>query len=156
MPGCTLISKGAVMDAEFPVKVREVKVRHKSGVTYVERRQYRYDLTLGHNVVLKSERIGKIDPETNQIVPCRPKRKKSEPKPETGPVAADNSSATRVRTGLSDLFDWAGRSSGMEECVRHSFNAGGSAELALCLGTGDTLLQLSPVDSEVVVYDQQY
>ena len=68
------------MDAEFPVKVREVKVRHKSGVTYVERRQYRYDPKLGHNVVLKSERIGKIDPETNQIVPCRPKRKKSEPR----------------------------------------------------------------------------
>ena len=130
------------MDAEFPVKIREVKVRHKSGVTYVERRQYRYDLTLGHNVVLKSERIGKIDPETNQIVPCRPKRKKSEPKPETGPVAADNSSATRVRTGLSDLFDWAGRSSGMEECVRHSFNAGGDADKILSVArylvaTGD-------------------
>ena len=30
------------MDAEFPIKVREVKVRHKNGLTYVERRQYRY------------------------------------------------------------------------------------------------------------------
>ena len=29
------------MDAEFPIKVREVKVRHKNGLTYVERRQYR-------------------------------------------------------------------------------------------------------------------
>ena len=42
------------MDAEFPIKVREVKIRHKSGVTYVERRQYRYDPKRGHNVELKS------------------------------------------------------------------------------------------------------
>ena len=119
------------MDAEFPIKVREVKVRHKSGVTYVERRQYRYDPKLGHNVVLKSERIGKIDPETNQIVPCRPKRKKNEPTQAAEPVAADNPSATRARTGLSDLFDWAGKSSGLEECVRHSFNAGGDADKIL-------------------------
>lgn len=89
------------MDAEFPVKVREVKVRHKSGVTYVERRQYRYDPKLGHNVVLKSERIGKIDPGTNQIVPCRPRRKKSEPKPVAEPVATENSSATRVSENLA-------------------------------------------------------
>ena len=130
------------MDAEFPIKVREVKVRHKSGVTYVERRQYRYDPKLGHNVVLKSERIGKIDPETNQIVPCRPKRKKNEPTQAAEPVAADNPSATRARTGLSDLFDWAGKSSGLEECVRHSFNAGGDADKILSVArylvaTGD-------------------
>ena len=92
--------------------------------------------------MLKSERIGKIDPETNQIVPCRPKRKKSEPKPTAEPVAAENSSATRVCTGLSDLFDWAGKSSGMEECVRHSFNAGGDADKILSVArylvaTGD-------------------
>ncbi len=60
---------------EFPVKTREVRVRHSSGTIYVERRQYRYDPERRHNVVLKSERIGKISPETGEIVPCRPKRK---------------------------------------------------------------------------------
>ena len=146
------------MDAEFPIKVREVKVRHKSGVTYVERRQYRYDPKLGHNVVLKSERIGKIDPETNQIVPCRPKRKKNEPTQAAEPVAADNPSATRARTGLSDLFDWAGKSSGLEECVRHSFNAGGDADKILSVArylvaTGDPV---NRIDSWQLDHDVPY
>lgn len=130
------------MSDEFPIKVREIRVRHKSGTIYVERRQCRYDPKLQHNVVLKSERIGKIDPETGQIVPCRPKRKKVEPKAETVLKRPSTTVATRVRTGLTDLLDWAGKDSGMEECVRNAFSDGGDADKILSVArflvaTGD-------------------
>ncbi len=127
------------MSDEFPVKIREVRVRHKSGTIYVERRHCRYDPELQHNVVVKSERIGKIDPETGQIVPCRPKRRKTETvsdaarKPaveapslalalglaETTPT--NGYAGESERTGLAKLFDLVGRASGLEACVRYAF-----------------------------------
>lgn len=121
-------------ETEFPIKVREVRVKHKSGTIYVERRQYQYDPKRKHNVVLKSERIGKISPETGEIIPCRPKRKsasKDKPKKEADPTPE---SATRKKTGAVDLLSWAGRESGLESCVRTSYPDGATANKTLSVG----------------------
>lgn len=57
--------------------IQRVRVHHKpSGTIYVEDRTCLYDYEKQRYRTLKSKRVGKIDPATGAIVPCRPKRTK--------------------------------------------------------------------------------
>lgn len=116
--------------SETPIKTRIVRVKHKNGTTYVERRQFQYDPKRKFNVPVKSERIGKICPETGEIIPCRPKRK-AEPVNNQSADIAPKATATRTSTGGTDLLEWAGRTSGLDAKVRAAFSAEGIAQKIL-------------------------
>ena len=85
---------------------------------------------------MKSERIGKICPETGEIIPCRPKRK-AEPVNNLSADIAPEATATRTNTGGTDLLEWAGRTSGLDAKVRAAFS--GSEDPFGCPLLGDDL-----------------
>lgn len=82
---------------------------------------------------LKSERIGKICPETGKIIPCRSKRKAASATnsaPQAA-VPATETAATRKNTGGIDLLEWAGRTSGLDAKIGAAFASEGMAQKIL-------------------------
>ena len=57
---------------------------------------------------------------TLEIVPTRPKKHKGE-----GGIA----DATRQHTGLTDILEWVGKASGIDDDVRASFSEGDAAKM---------------------------
>lgn len=104
---------------EFKDKTAIYHQIQKNGDIYVFERTIRYDPEKKYNRHVSSKLIGKILKGTTEMVPTRPRRKSSEmPK-------ADSSCAARKHVGATDILDWVGRSSGLDE------------DLLACLDPGD-------------------
>lgn len=161
------ITNKPVEPKTYPVKTKQIRVRHKNGTTYVEERQIQYDPKIAGYRVLSSHRIGKISPETGEIVRCRPKRKHEQmaaekPVKDEATTTSENSasapasgqqaltppvaSAARARTGAMDLIRWAGKKSGIEQAVRDAFSVGVADKLLsiayFLLATGHTVNEI--------------
>lgn len=116
---------------ERPIKTRRVAVTDKkTGVKYIEERQYRYDPNKKYNVVISAKRTGmKILKDETEEVRCRPKRK-----PATEKTTVE---ASRVRDRALDLIARAGTVSGLEKAVREAYPDEDSS------GTADKLLSVA-------------
>lgn len=124
---------------EYPVKIRKIPVvDKKTGITYFEIRRTRYDPVRKYEVTLSSERTGeKVDPESGELVACRPKRgTKREQRVsaqaapgETKPLDAMKANGRRgagkprlqaepVLKGTSDILAMVGERSGLDDAIR--------------------------------------
>lgn len=114
--------------ASGKVKTRTVHHKQKNGDIYVLKRQTLYDPEQKTTRVLNTKLIGKIPKGSETVVPTRPKRKNS-----GGSVDSDLHSpagvcgiinAYRVRTGMMDIIDHAGRESGIDAAVYQNTDSG--------------------------------
>lgn len=141
----------------------------KTGVTYLEERQVQYVPEKGYNRILSSRRTGyKILPGTDEVVPCRPKRPAKTKQPEEPPAAVNNEQpqqeqkpqeepsepekntkadwmmASRSRTGATEILDWVGKHSGLDDAVHAAFPAVATADKIISVArylvvSGDTV-----------------
>ncbi len=109
--------------ASCEVKTRTVRQPQKNGDIYVIERQTRYDPVKKYNVVLSSRIIGKIPKGEKLVVSTRPKRRSGEK------VSNSNASdppvkACRMKTGMMDIIDYIGKSSGIDSALYASTDQG--------------------------------
>jgi transposase len=95
-------------------EVKKVIVRQtqKNGDVYVYERQVVYNPDTKNNTILSSKLIGKIQKDTEKIVPTRPKRTKEEKEADDCMIVA-----SRNRVGMMQIIDHIGRVSGIDEAV---------------------------------------
>ena len=93
--------------------VGERRERRPNGDIYVYERVTAYNEKTKKTYTVSQKLKGKIKAGTSKIVPTRPKKRKGE-----GRVT----SATRQHTGLTDILEWVGRASGIDNDVRASFS----------------------------------
>lgn len=130
--------------------VGERRERRKNGDVYVYERTTAYDPKTKKTVTVSERLKGKIKAGTEEIVPTRPKRKKGE--------TAATEAATRKHTGTTDILQWAGSSSGIDEAARGSLERG-DADKAISLArylvatSGESLTRL---ESWQVMHDLPY
>ena len=109
--------------ASCEVKTRTVRQPQKNGDIYVIERQTRYDPVKKYNVVLSSRIIGEIPKGEKLVVSTRPKRRSGEK------VSNSNASdppvkACRMKTGMMDIIDYIGKSSGIDSALYASTDQG--------------------------------
>lgn len=97
----------------------------KNGDIYVYERITGYDPKIRKTVTLSERLKGKIKSGTDEIVPTRPKRRKGEEQAK----ADDGTQASRLRTGVTKLLQWVGRSSGIDRDVHASFSRGDAEKI---------------------------
>jgi len=90
--------------------------KRPSGITYVYDRTTRYDKDKQKTITVKTKLTGKILPDSDEIVPTRSK------KPKGGIVMPV--SAVRKHVGLTDILEWAGRASQIDNDVHSSLSEG--------------------------------
>lgn len=88
------------------VKTSTYKVKQKNGDIYVLERKSIYDPKKGYTRSLGTKLIGKIPAGQTEMVPTRPRRKKND---------SEKPVATRQRVGLTQILQWIGRESGIDE-----------------------------------------
>ena len=105
------------------VTVGQRRQRQKNGDIYVLERTTKYDPATKKTVTIGQRLLGKIVRGTTEMVPTRAKR------PDGAKVAA----ATRRHTGVTDILDFVGRESHIDEDVRKAFPDGGVADKILSI-----------------------
>ena len=100
--------------------VGERREKRPNGDIYVYERVTAYNEKTRKTYTVSQKLKGKIKAGTQEIVPTRPKK----PKGEGGVVAA-----TRQHTGLTDILEWVGRISGIDDDVRVSFSQGDAEKI---------------------------
>ena len=85
------------------------------GTIYVYRNTTKYDPVTKKTRSLKQELIGKILPNTKEIIPTRPKKKTKEKQDEY---------ATKQHCGINDILNWIGKESHIDKDVENSFELG--------------------------------
>ena len=100
--------------------VGERREKRPNGDIYVYERVTAYNEKTKKTYTVSQKLKGKIKAGTQQIVPTRPKKLKGE-----GKVV----NATRQHTGLTDILDWVGRTSGIDNDVRTSFSEGDAEKM---------------------------
>ena len=91
--------------ASLQPKTRRVNIKRSNGDTYVYERITKYNPEKQYNEVISSHLIGKIPAGRDEIVPTR-KRRKSPP---------SLSAASVKRAGVTDILEWIGRESGIDQ-----------------------------------------
>lgn len=111
------------MDNEFSEKVHVGirRERQKNGDIYVFENKTVYDPKSRKTKSVGQKLTGKIKAGTHEIVSTRSKRKKSE--------TSSTASASRLRTGLTDILNWAGKASGIDADVFAAFSEGEAAKI---------------------------
>lgn len=104
------------------IKTSIVRVKQKNGDIYVYERKRKYDPEVRYTRTFDSNLIGKIKAGTTEMVPTRPRRNPKE-------QAADNKSAAVVEvewghTGATDILEWIGKASGIDEDIYNSLDKG--------------------------------
>ena len=99
----------------------ENRITRKNGTTYVYERTTQYNQETGKTMTLSTRLIGKIMPGETEMVPTRHR------KPNGCGKKADV--ATRKHVGLTDILEWAGRESHIDQDVKGSFSAGDAAKI---------------------------
>ena len=100
--------------------VGERREKRPNGDIYVYERVTAYNEKTKKTYTVSQKLKGKIKAGTQAIVPTRPKKRKGE-----GGVVA----ATRQHTGLTDILDWVGKVSGIDDDVRVSFSQGDAEKI---------------------------
>jgi hypothetical protein len=100
--------------------VGERRENRPNGDIYIYERITAYDEKTRKTCTVSQMLKGKIKSGTQEIVPTRPKKYKGE-----GGIA----DATRQHTGLTDILEWVGKVSGIDDDVRASFSEGDAAKM---------------------------
>ena len=99
--------------------VGERREKRPNGDIYVFERVTAYNEKTRKTYTVSQRLKGKIKPGTQEIVPTRPKKAKGE-----GGVVA-----TRLHTGLTDILEWVGKYSGIDDDVCASFSEGDAEKM---------------------------
>ena len=91
--------------------VGERRENRPNGDIYIYERITAYDEKTRKTHTVSQKLKGKIKSSTQEIVPTRPKKTKGQ-----GGIA----NATRQHTGLTDILEWVGKVSGIDDDVRAS------------------------------------
>ena len=100
--------------------VGERREKRPNGDIYVFERVTAYNEKTRKTYTVSQKLKGKIKSGTQEIVPTRPKKTKGEE------GVAD---ATRRHTGLTDILEWVGRASGIDDDVCASFSEGDAEKM---------------------------
>jgi len=100
--------------------VGERREKRPNGDIYVYERVTAYNEKTKKTFTVSQKLKGKIKAGTNEIVPTRPKKRKGE---------GDVIDATRQHTGLTDILEWAGKASGIDDDVLASFSQGDAEKI---------------------------
>lgn len=111
------------------IKTRTIKVTQKNGDIYVIERKTIYDPDKKYNKVLSSRLINKIPKGSDKPVPTRAKRSKDKI---TEASETPQLSATRKRTGMMDVVEHIGKTSGIDEAI-YSITDEGTAKKIISL-----------------------
>lgn len=95
-------------------KTKRVERRQSNGDIYIYEVTTLYNPEKRYNEHVSSKLLGKKSPDGNGILPTRPRK---EPKPV-------RVSATRKNVGITDILDWIGRESGIDEDLLCSADRG--------------------------------
>ncbi len=115
--------------------IGERRERRPNGDIYVYERITAYNAKIRKTYTVSQKLKGKIKSGTQEMVPTRPKKRKGE-KSFVG--------AVRMHTGLTDILDWVGKTSGIDNDVFLSFSEGDAAKILSIarywIGTGGNTL----------------
>lgn len=100
--------------------VGERREKRPNGDIYVYERITAYNEKTRKTYTVSQKLKGKIKSGTKELVPTRPKKRKGE-----GCVIE----ATRQHTGLTDILEWVGKVSGIDDDVYASFSEGDAAKM---------------------------
>ena len=100
--------------------VGERRERRPNGDIYIYERITAYNEKTKKTYTVSQKLKGKIKSGTREIIPTRPKKRKGE-----GSVVG----AVRRHTGLTDILEWVGKSSGIDNDVLSSFSEGDAAKI---------------------------
>ncbi len=100
--------------------VGERREKRPNGDIYVYERITAYDKKTQKTYTVTQKLKGKIKSGTQKIVSTRPKKRKGE---------AGTIDATRLHTGLTDILEWVGKASGIDDDILSSFSEGDAAKL---------------------------
>lgn len=100
--------------------VGERREKRPNGDIYVYERITAYNEKTRKTYTVSQKLKGKIKPGTQKIVPTRPKKRKDE-----GGIV----DATRNHTGLTDILEWVGRASGIDDDIHASFSNGDAEKM---------------------------
>ncbi|NOY60562.1 MAG: transposase [Calditrichaeota bacterium] len=100
--------------------VGERREKRPNGDIYIYERITAYNKTTKKTYTVSQELKGKIKSGTREIMPTRPKKRKGE-----GSVVG----AARKHTGLTDILEWVGKSSGIDNDALSSFSEGDAAKI---------------------------
>lgn len=100
--------------------VGERRERRPNGDIYIYERVTAYDEKTRRTYTVSQKLRGKIKAESQEMTPTQPKRRKGEGAPAT---------AMRRHSGLTDILEWIGQSSGIDDDVRSSFSEGEAAKI---------------------------
>ena len=106
------------ISTELHEKERIIRVKKKNGSIYVYKRLMRYNPKKGFEECVKSQLLGKIMPGSDEMVPTRPKRD-SKKKADSDSSSA-GVTASRKRTGMTDMLEFIGKHSGLDQAVRNA------------------------------------
>jgi len=117
----------------------ENRITRRNGVTYVYERTTKYNPETRKTMTVSTRLIGKILPGTTEMVATRHRKPNGYRKAEAV--------ATRRHIGLTDILEWAGRESHIDQDVKANFCDGDAAKILSIarywLGTdGNTLPRL--------------
>jgi len=100
--------------------VGERRERRPNGDIYIYERITAYNKEIGKTHTVSQKLMGKIKPGTREIVPTRPKKRKGE---------RGIYNAVRKHTGLTDILEWVGKASGIDDDVLSSFSEGDATKI---------------------------
>lgn len=96
------------------------KITRPNGDVYVYERTTQYDQKTKKTVTLHNRLLGKIDAKTGELVPTRPKKKKK----------SDNEMTQRLHLGATEILDWVGKNSGIDQDLATAFDEGSAQKLS--------------------------
>jgi len=100
--------------------VGERRERRPNGDIYIYERITAYNEKTKKTYTVSQKLKGKIKSGTREIIPTRPKKRKG---------AGSEVGAVRRHTGLTDILEWVGKSSGIDNDVLSSFSEGDAAKI---------------------------
>lgn len=100
--------------------VGERREKRPNGDIYVYERITAYNEKTRKTYTVSQKLKGRIKSRTKEIVPTRPKKRKDE---------GGGTDATRQHAGLTDILEWVGKVSGIDDDVRASFCEGDAAKM---------------------------
>lgn len=100
--------------------VGERRERRPNGDIYIYERITAYNEKTGRTYTVSQKLKGKIKPGTREIISTRPKKRKGE---------RSMFDAVRKHTGLTDILEWVGKASGIDDDVLSSFSEGDATKI---------------------------
>lgn len=115
--------------------VGERREKRPNGDIYIYERVTGYDETTRKTYNVSQKLKGKIKSGTKDVIPTRPKKIKND---------SSFCRADRQHTGLTDILEWVGKASGIDDDVQLSFSEGDAAKILSIsrywIGTGGNTL----------------